>query len=93
MKATINGKRYDTDKCEVLGEFSHYSYSNTYCGTTKLLRAADGTLLEYTDSNGQDLYLNDSLTEFDGDIDKFNLDEDQEKRCAELGLITLVWGG
>lgn len=90
MKATINGKRYDSARCEELGAYDHYNYSNTYSGTTHLMRAKDGALLEYTSSNGQDGCLRDSLMEFEGDIDKFNLNEEQEKRCAELGLIELV---
>lgn len=90
MKATINGKRYDTSRCEVLGERDHYNYSNTYSGTTRLLRANDGALLEHTNSNGQDCYLTDSLIEFEGNIDAFKMDDAQEQRCAELGLIVLV---
>ena len=90
MKVTINGKRYDTKKCEELGDYDHYNHSNTYSGTTHLLRANDGTLLEYTNTNGQDLYLSDSLILFDGDLDPYKLSEEQEKRCAELGLIEIV---
>lgn len=94
MKATINGKRYNTDKCEVLGEHDHYNHSNNYSGTTRLLRAADGELLVWTDANGQDLYLSDALYAFPGDsdwtINDFDMDDEQEERCAELGLITIV---
>lgn len=94
MKDTINGKRYDTARCEVLGEHDHYNSSNTYSGTTSLLRAADGKLLVWTDANGQDLYLSDALYAFPGDsdwtIDDFEMDEDQEARCAELGLIEVI---
>lgn len=90
MKATINGKRYDTDRCEVLAERDHYDHSNTYSGTTRLLRAGDGTLLEHTRSNGRDIYLADALREYDGSIDSYDLTDAQEARCAKLGLITLV---
>ena len=94
MKETINGKRYDTSKCEVLGEHDHYNYSNTYSGTTFLLRASDGEILVWTDANGQDCHLQDDLRLFSDDenwsIDDFDMDEDQEKRCAELGLIEVV---
>lgn len=94
MKATLNGKRYDTDRCEVLGEHDHHSSSGNYSGTTRLLRAANGTLLLWTDSNGQDCWLRDDLRLFEDDenwdIDSFNMDGDQEKRCAELGLIEIV---
>jgi hypothetical protein len=47
-------------------------------------------ILEHTDSNGQDCYLGDSLELHMGDIDRFNFSEEQEARCSELGLITIV---
>lgn len=90
MKVTIGGKRYDSDKCEILGNIDHYSYSNNYCGNTKLLRAANGTLLDLTQSNGQDLYMRDSFGILCMEIDDFEMNEEQEKRCAELGLIELI---
>lgn len=94
MKATIDGKRYDTDRCEVLGEHDHHSLQGNYSGTTRLLRASNGELLLWTDSNGQDLYLRDRLWKFGGDenwaIDDFEMDEEQEKRAEELGLIEVV---
>lgn len=94
MKATIDGKRYDTDRCEILGEHDHHSHSGNYSGTTRLVRAKDGRLLLWTDSNGQDLYLRDCLRPFDTDeswsVDDFDMDDDQEKRCAELGLLEIV---
>ncbi len=94
MKAIINGKLYNTAKCEVLGKHAHYNHSNNYSGTTRLVRAADGKLLIWTDANGQDVYLSDALYAYpsynDWTIDDFEMDEDQTKRCAELGLITIV---
>lgn len=93
MKATINGKRYDTAKCEKLGERDHYNWSNTYSGTTYLLRASDGELLVWTNANGQDLYISNNLELYedsDWSIDDFEMDDDQEERCAELGLVELV---
>ena len=89
MKVTIKGKRYDSDMCEELGEYNHYNNGNE-SGTTYLLRAEDGTLLSYTDSNGQDCFLSDSMEVFDGNIDFYEMSEDQEKRCAELKLIEIV---
>ena len=92
MKSTIKGKRYDTRKCEVLGEFSHYNNSN-YTGVTYLLRAPDGRLLVYGDSNGQDLYFKDYVMALDMSsltVDDFQYDDKQEKRMAELGLIEIV---
>lgn len=93
MRATINGKRYNTARCETLGERDHYNWSNTYSGTTYLLRASDGELLVWTDANGQDLYCWDELGLFEGSnwsIDDFAMNEDQEARCVELGLIEEV---
>lgn len=93
MKATLNGKRYDTSRCEKLGKKDHYNHSNTYSGTSHLLRADDGELLVWTEANGQDLYLHDDLCLFqesDWSIDDFELDDEQEKRCEELGLIKVV---
>ena len=98
MKNTIDGKRYNTDRCEILGEHDHHNYSGNYSGTTYLLRAKDGTLLLWTDSNGQDLYLRDDLRPFGDDdysawdwsIDDFDMTEEQEERCVELGLIEEV---
>lgn len=94
MKATIDGKRYDSDKCEVLGSHDHHNYSNNYSGTTYLVRASDGTLLLWTRTNGQDCHLCDDLRLFDGDenwsIDDFYLNDKQEARCTELGLIKVV---
>lgn len=93
MKATVKGKRYDTSKCEVLGLIDHYNHSNTYSGTTRLLRASDGQLLVWCDANGQDLHLSDYVDDW-GDsnlsIDDFTMDDEQEQRCAELGLIEIV---
>ncbi len=92
MKATVNGKRYDTAKCEELGEVDHYNNGN-YSGTTRLLRADNGQLLVHTDANGQDCYLRDNLEVWEDsamEIDSFRLDDDQEKRCRELGLIEII---
>lgn len=94
MKATINGRRYDTNKCEVLGDHDHHNYSGNYSGTTRLVRASDGALLLWTDANGQDGYLCDDLRLFNEDetwsINDFDMTDEQEARCAELGLIMII---
>jgi len=92
MKRTINAKRYDTDKCECLGEYDH-NYNGNYCGTTKLMRATNGQLLRWTEGNGQDLHLRDHVEEVQDvelDLDMFDLDDEQEVRLVELGLLTIV---
>jgi hypothetical protein len=96
MKATINGKRYNSDKCEALAGYNHYSNGN-YSGTSRLLLASDGTYLIHTDSNGQDCYLRDNLFEANCDnktpqefLANCDLGEGEEKRLVALGLITMV---
>lgn len=97
MKATIDGKRYDTEKCEMLGEYDHNNNGN-YSGTTHLLRAQNGQLLVWTNTNGQDGYLRDELRAwcdvpaypYDDTIDSYGLSEEQEARCAELGLLKII---
>ncbi len=96
MKATINGKRYNSDKCETLAEYNHYSNGN-YCGTSSLLLASDGTYLILQDSNAQDFYFRNGLfaanceTRTPQDfLEDCDLDEGQEKRLVALGLITMV---
>jgi len=94
MKTTIDNKRYDTKKCETLGEIEHYSTSNNYSGTTYLLRASDGKLIVYCNTNGQDCFMSDYITTFAkseyNNIDDFTINEEQEKRCAELGLVEII---
>ena len=92
MKKTLNAKRYDTEKCEILGEIDHY-HNNLYSGITYLLRASDGTMLVHGESNGQDCYFRNHVglfSCFDFSIDNFSVDEEQEKRLAELGYINIV---
>ena len=93
-KITIGNKRYDSKKCEVLGEIDHYRNGN-YAGTTYLHRAADGMLLVNCRSNGQDLYLRDYidlLVDTHYTLQDFDLTDEQEARCVALGLIELVGG-
>ena len=98
MKTTINGKRYNSEKCETLAKLDHYSYgSNNYSGSSALMRAPDGTLLIQTDGNGQDCWtidnfrhisdLYNSPSEF---ISLCDLDDDEEARLVELGLIEII---
>ena len=93
MKATIDGKRYDTDNCHTLAEFDHRS-DGIYSGTTSLIEASNGKLLVHTDSNGQDCWLNDCLFAWDSPdhdltIDRFD-DIKDEKRLVALGLLEIV---
>ena len=91
MKVTINGKRYDTSKCEVLGVINH----GDNLGITRLIRASDGKLLCWSDPNsaGRDIGLLSYVLPWDSylrKIDDFTLTDEQEARCAELGLIEIV---
>jgi hypothetical protein len=91
MKKVINGVYFDTEKCERLA--SHDSRSNNnYSGTTYLLRANNGTLLVWNDTNGQDGYNRDFLILFEAT--EYTIDDFQDliaspKRLVELGLITI----
>lgn len=94
MKVTIGNKRYNSEKCEVIGTRDHYSHSNNFSGSTSLLRAADGQLLLFTQSNGQDFNSRDSFSAFDPDyglkISDFEMNDVQEARAAELKLIEII---
>lgn len=93
MKATINGRRYNTDKCEVLGTMEHYTVSGNYSGSTTLLRASDGTYIVWRDSNGEDCHVGSFMRRWDRvawPIDDFDMTDEQEARCAELGLIMVI---
>jgi hypothetical protein len=97
MKATINGRRYDSEKCETLAEYDHRGNGNNYAGTSYLLRASDGAYLIHNDSNGQDCHFRHALFLADGYnatpqdfLENCDLDDGQEKRLVELGLLKVV---
>jgi hypothetical protein len=93
MKATISGRRYNTDKCAVLCTTEHHTASGNYSGSTKLLRAPDGMYLVWRDSNGEDCHMGSFLWKWDPlawPIDDFDMTDEQEARCAELKLITII---
>ena len=96
MKKTINGVRYNTENCEVLGEKTVNYNGYNYDGDWLLLLAPNKVLLLYYDKRGTDCNTSSMLVLFEAQnehgpsltIDDFELDENQEKRCQELGLIT-----
>ena len=92
MKTIHNGKRYNSDKCEILAKCTHRSHSNTYSGTTYIVRASDGQILLQTDSNGQDCYLQDAFYVPDEAIsfEGYAMTDEQAARCVTLGLIVDV---
>jgi len=93
MKATLRGKRYDSDKMETIGERDHYSHSNNYAGTTSLKRASDGTYWTHTDSNGQSCHVTDGLWPCEDvleELEQINMTDEQEKRVVELRLLAIV---
>jgi hypothetical protein len=93
MKTTINGKRYNSEKCEELASYDHRSHSNNYSGTSALMRASDGTYLVHTDSNGQDCWLQDGFYPCEDVLEfvrRCELSDDQEARLVELSVITIV---
>lgn len=60
--------------------------------------ASDGTYLIWTDSNGQDRWVTDDFHGFDEGsadsvaefVDRCDIQDDEEQRLVELGLITIV---
>lgn len=97
MKVTHNGKRYDSEKCEKLASHDMYSYSNNYAGTEYLMVASDGALLVVSNTNGQDCHIIDRIKVVSASYaqewlerSRLEMDEDQEKRLVELGLIELI---
>jgi len=93
MKCTIGKKRYNSERCEIIAKNSHYNHSNNYCGSTQLLRATDGQMLTMTESNGQDLYLHDSMGAWDADefpIENWDMTDEQEALAIKYGLIEIV---
>jgi len=92
MKATIDGKRYNTETCERLASFDHSNNGN-YSGTSALYVAKDGVLLVKTTSNGQDLYLHDNLAICENPaawLEGVELDDIEEERVIELGILEAV---
>jgi hypothetical protein len=96
MKATISGKRYNSDNCERLAERDHRSNGN-YSGTSYLLLASDGTYLILQESNGQDCHFRDALFAANSGtitaqdfLEDCTIDDEEEKRLVELGLLTIV---
>ena len=83
MIQIINGKRYDTDKADTIAERDHYNHSNNYSGTTRIMVTQKGNLFSWTDSNGQDLYLQDSI-DLEIDIDGFNIVDEELARKHNL---------
>ena len=91
MEATINGQRYNTDRCKEVARFHHYNNGN-YSGDTSLIEAKNGKLLIWRDTNGQDCFLQDDLIAYSDSkytINDFDSLID-EKRLVKLGLIEIV---
>jgi len=92
MKTTINGKRYDSSRCESLCDYDHHNNGN-YSGTSHLLLASDGTYLIWTDTNGQDCWTTDKFCEccdVTAFIDQCDPDPAEEERLVELELIEII---
>jgi hypothetical protein len=94
MIKIINGKRYNTNKCKILGKYHRYNNGN-YSGTTYLILASDDILLVHTVSSGQDCYLSDSLISYDDyccdrSVDDFDIVDDRLEDCIRLKLIVNV---
>jgi hypothetical protein len=96
MKTTVNGKKYDSEKCEVLGEIDHYN-KGLYSGTKYLLRASDGMLLVHSNTNGNDLFFTNDFSEFErytfGGYDllnDFEMTDEQEELAIKYGIVKAI---
>lgn len=74
MKRIIDGKMYNTDTAQVIAETDHYNNGN-YSGTTRIMVTKKGNLFSWTNSNGQDCYLQDSIDTYI-DIDGMDIIND-----------------
>jgi hypothetical protein len=83
MKKIINGKMYDTDNASVVAKKDHYNYNNNYSGTTRIMVTKKGNLFSWTNSNGQDLYLQDSI-DIEIDIDDMTIVNEELAKKYEL---------
>jgi hypothetical protein len=94
MKTNYQGKRYNSETMEEIAFRDHHNNGN-YSGTTRLMRAKDGTYWLITTANGQDCYLNSELYhcmvgwEID-ELDMMTMSDEQEARAVELGLLKIV---
>jgi len=90
MKITVNAKRYDTNKMELIAE-TDVNHNGLYAGSNSLYRASDGIMFEATTSNGQDCYRSNEIWLAEADaINNYDMTPEQEQRATELGLITMV---
>jgi hypothetical protein len=83
MKEIINGKRYDTETATKIAETDHYNNGN-YSGTSYIGVTPKGNLFSWTESNGQDCYLSDSIG-LEIDID--GMDIIDEELAVKYNLI------
>lgn len=91
MKVTINGKRYDTNKLDICGHQSHYN-NGTPSGDSYIGVHADGTVICWTESNGNDIWVSDEVHAADGtdSIDDYKMTDEEEQNAIKHGLIKLA---
>lgn len=92
MKKTIDGKQYDSDKCEPLCKFER-TRGGICAGTAYLLRSSCGEYLILTIANGQSIHVVDDLIHLDDIyespqefIKNCDLSDKEKERLVELGL-------
>lgn len=56
MKVNYLGKRYDTEKLKIIAEQDVRNYSNNCVGGEFIGVASDGTLIQFSTSNGDDVF-------------------------------------
>ena len=81
MKKILEGKLYDSDKCEVIASRDIYKNGN-YAGFDRLLLAKNGNYLIFTKSNGIAFFDSDLRfwTNCDYPIDYFNEYSEEQLR-------------
>jgi hypothetical protein len=93
MKIVTQSKLYNTDKMESLGSRDRHSHSGTLAGITRLMHASDGTFWLWTDANGLDTSIWSRLepcADVVKELERMELSDDDEARCAALKLITII---
>jgi hypothetical protein len=86
MIRIIGNKRYNSETAKEIAEKDHHNNGN-YSGTTRLMATPKGLLFWWTNSNGQDLYLQDNIWLPQGEIDLTGFEITDEELAARYKLI------
>ena len=92
MKASINGRLYNTDTMTTLCGKPAYNNGN-YCGETSIRKTRSGLYAVVVTSNGQNLYRESYIRAIDKDkiaefIDGWQLDDGETSTLIAEGILT-----